>query len=189
MARSGAITRNNLLDRSQLPGQYRMRLIRKAGMYLSLFLIAAAYCSRYWVSFVTRAGDMRGVRVVLVQDRRVVLVSHWYAPWAWTLPGGGVNRDETPEQAVIREAREETGFEVRSIAGEIGTYIGPMGKGDQLKVFYTEDFDGSRAFARNFEIVARDWFDIDHLPEDLAPANRRRIEAYRNGVRGETGRW
>lgn len=37
---------------------------------------------------------------------------------SWTLPGGGLNFGETPEDAVIREVEEETGFriEVRSIA-------------------------------------------------------------------------
>ena len=31
----------------------------------------------------------------------------------WTLPGGGIEFGEHPEEAVIREVREETGLEVR----------------------------------------------------------------------------
>jgi len=30
----------------------------------------------------------------------------------WTLPGGGVELDETVEQGVVREVREETGYDV-----------------------------------------------------------------------------
>jgi 8-oxo-dGTP pyrophosphatase MutT (NUDIX family) len=166
-----------------------MWLLRQAGFCLSLFLIAAAYRSRHYVSVLTRGGELRGVRIILEQDRRVVLVAHWYAPWAWTLPGGGVDPGETAEQAVIREVREETGFHVRSIAGQLGTYAGPLNKGDRLSVYLSSDFDGTVAFKRNREIIACAWFGLDDLPAGLAPASRRRLDAYRAGVRGETGRW
>jgi len=33
-------------------------------------------------------------------------------PWAWVLPGGGVELGETLEQSVIREIHEETGIKI-----------------------------------------------------------------------------
>lgn len=30
----------------------------------------------------------------------------------WTLPGGGIHDNETPEQAIVREVKEETGLDV-----------------------------------------------------------------------------
>src|ERR1700680_5060895 len=104
-----------------------MRIIRKIGMSLSLSLINGAHASRYWTMRLRGGTDIQGVRLIIVEDRKVILVSDWYAPGVWTLPGGGVDRNETPEEAAIREAREETGFSVRSIAGEIGTYTGRLG--------------------------------------------------------------
>ena len=164
-----------------------MHTIRKVGMYLSLTIISVVHAVRYWTSF--RTSSIQGVRIILVQDRKVVLVTHWYAPWTWTLPGGGVNKNEAPEAAAIRETKEETGFDVKSLAGEIGKYKGTWGRGAMIMVFYTGDFEGSLALTPNIEIMGRSWFDIDNLPEELSPANRRRIEAYRDGVRGEVGKW
>jgi len=177
---------------SRFPGRkfkfsYRMHLIRRFGMYLSLTIISVVHAVRYWTSF--RTSSIQGVRVILVKDRSVVLVTHWYAPWTWTLPGGGVNKNEAAEAAAIREVKEETGFDVKSLAGEIGKYKGTWGRGDMVMVFYTGDFEGSLTLTPNIEIMGRSWFDIDNLPEELSPANRRRIEAYRDGVRGEVGKW
>lgn len=156
-------------------------------MYLSLTIISVVHAVRYWTDF--RKSSIQGVRIILVRDRHVLLVTHWYAPWTWTLPGGGVDKNETPEQAAIREVKEETGFIVKSLAGEIGKYTGTWGRGDMVAVYYTDDFEGSLTLTPNIEIMGRSWFDIDNLPEEISPANRRRIEAYRRGVRGETGKW
>ena len=164
-----------------------MHTIRRIGMYLSLTIISVVHAVRYWTNF--SANSIQGVRIILVQDRKVVLVSHWYAPWTWTLPGGGVNKNESPENAAIRETQEETGFIVKSLAGEIGKYKGTLGRGDMVAVYYTGDFEGSLSLTPNIEIMGRSWFDIDNLPEEISPANRRRIEAYRDGVRGEVGKW
>lgn len=164
-----------------------IHLIRRFGTWLSLTLIWFTGALRYW----RRMNDstIQGARLIIVDERRVLLVSHWYAPWAWTLPGGGIDKNETPEEAAMREGFEETGLTIRSIGGEVGQYRGTWGKKDLIAVFWTGDFEGSLAMKPNFEIMARSWFDIDNLPEELSPANRRRILAYRDGIREERGRW
>lgn len=51
---------------------------------------------------------------VLVRDDhgRLLVVRTTYLGPGWMLPGGRVERDETPERAARRETREETGIEV-----------------------------------------------------------------------------
>jgi len=58
-----------------------------------------------------------GVGGVVVKDGRVLLVrrSGRYGRGNWQIPGGFIERDETIDQAVIREVREEAGVETEIV--------------------------------------------------------------------------
>jgi 8-oxo-dGTP diphosphatase len=58
-----------------------------------------------------------GVGALLVCEGRVLFVQRGEDPGKgrWTLPGGYVEEDETPDAAVVREVFEETGLRVRAI--------------------------------------------------------------------------
>ena len=51
----------------------------------------------------------RSVRVALLDDRNLVAVLYLGKLNFFTLPGGGIDKRETPEQALNREIQEETG--------------------------------------------------------------------------------
>lgn len=55
---------------------------------------------------------------VIVNERREILLSHWVGGH-WTLPGGGMDPGEHPEDAALREVTEETGYTAR-LTGLIG---------------------------------------------------------------------
>jgi 8-oxo-dGTP diphosphatase len=58
-----------------------------------------------------------GAVVLRAEDGAVLLVRRARAPGigSWTLPGGKVEPGETPEQAIVREVREETGLDVHPV--------------------------------------------------------------------------
>ena len=49
-----------------------------------------------------------GVRLLMIQENQVLLVKHVYED-QWYLPGGLVEKGETQDEAVRREALEEAG--------------------------------------------------------------------------------
>ncbi len=53
----------------------------------------------------------RGARAIIEKDGEVCLLFHEHSGHV-TLPGGGVHPDESPEEAVRREVREESGCDV-----------------------------------------------------------------------------
>ena len=54
------------------------------------------------------------VRGVVFRDGELLLVRE-RADGKWTLPGGWVEVGESPSEAVVREVREETGYETRTV--------------------------------------------------------------------------
>ncbi len=66
--------------------------------------------------------------VVTEQEGRVLLLRRAIEPayGSWVFPGGFVDRGEHPEQAAVREAREEAGVDVR-LESLLGIYSHPPG--------------------------------------------------------------
>lgn len=65
------------------------------------------------------------VGVVLRRRRAVMLRQTTQAGAMWTFPGGKVEEDETPEEAVVRELREEIGLYCR-VVRKIGERVHPI---------------------------------------------------------------
>jgi 8-oxo-dGTP pyrophosphatase MutT (NUDIX family) len=117
-----------------------------------------------------------GVRGLVTDEAgRVLLIQHTYVP-GWYMPGGGVERGETAEQALARELVEEAGVEVVGRPRLLSIHSNHVKfPGDHVLVYRIERWRPCAATSRG-EIHAVDWFAPDALPADVSPSTRRRIE-------------
>ena len=55
------------------------------------------------------------VAALIVHDKRIFATQRGYGEWKgwWEFPGGKVEPDETPEDALVREIREELATDIR----------------------------------------------------------------------------
>jgi 8-oxo-dGTP pyrophosphatase MutT (NUDIX family) len=146
----------------------------------NLYLGFRIYC------FIFRPIRM-GVRVMMLQDGKVWLVRQTYMP-GWFMPGGGIKKGETLDQAVRREAREETGAELGELT-LIGAYTNlTEWKSDHNILFICDNFDFKSK--PDSEIAELQAFALNELPDDLWPGHRRRLQEYQAGVKNpQFGRW
>jgi 8-oxo-dGTP pyrophosphatase MutT (NUDIX family) len=124
-----------------------------------------------------------GVRAVLLDQDRVLLIKHTYLP-GWQFPGGGVEPGETAEAAAARETMEETGYEISGRPDLYGLYLNRIaGVGrDHVAVFVWRDFHEARQFEPNVEIAESRWFPLSGLPDDVEPGTARRLREISSGL-------
>ena len=110
-----------------------------------------------------------GAGALLERAGRLLLVRRTREPFrgCWNLPAGYVEADEPPEEAAVREVREETGLEVVA-EGLAGVYFfadDPRGNG--ILIVYRGRETGGR-LAASAEGAAPTFFAHHELPEALA---------------------
>lgn len=64
------------------------------------------------------------VDIIIEVEGGIVLIERKNPPHGWAIPGGFVDYGETVEAAAVREAKEETGLDVR-LTGLLGVYSDP----------------------------------------------------------------
>ena len=116
--------------------------------------------------YATPKVDVRGI---VFRDDRILLISEIMDAGRWTVPGGWADVNETPAQAVVREVREESGFETRAVKllavydREQQGHVPPF-PFHVYKLFFLCELIGGEA-RPNEEASEIDFFARDALPE------------------------
>ncbi len=110
--------------------------------------------------------DVSGVKCVITDRGRVLLVRHTYGQPRWDLPGGTIKRREQPRDTARREMAEELGLTLERWA-DLGTLSGHADhRHDTMHCFHAELLDPALTVDRG-EIDEARWFARDGLPADL----------------------
>jgi 8-oxo-dGTP pyrophosphatase MutT (NUDIX family) len=119
---------------------------------------------RVWWS--VRRPALHGVKCVLTDKERVLLVRHTYGNRGWDLPGGNVRRREAVEKAASREMQEELGIRVEhwDALGDILRIS--YGCQDTLHCFHAE-LDNPALVLNGAEIDDAQWFPERELPAKI----------------------
>lgn len=120
--------------------------------------------------------------VLPTQNGQVLLARRGVPPYlgCWDIVGGFMEHDEAPEDAALREAREETGA-VMELLDLLGVYLDGSGYGPEgdttLNVYYVARIlQGDPQPAD--DVAELRWFAAGELPHDMAfPGHTHRVLA------------
>lgn len=120
------------------------------------------------------------------EHQRILCVRRAYGPKNWSTPGGKMEPNETPTQALVREVREETGYIVAP-----GKLVGVYSTAyqDDLVIFLEAIMISRDRWEPNEEISECAFFSRNELPQPMKVQTRRRvIDAFR-GLTGQLHEW
>ena len=111
------------------------------------------------------------VAIVLNTNNEILILDHFIRPGtSWGLPGGFIETGESPDQAIFRELKEETGLDlsmpellrIRTVRKHIEMlYFGRADGPVKLKTSEIRDFG---------------WFEKSSLPDGISDLQRRLIK-------------
>lgn len=112
-----------------------------------------------------------GVGVIIIRDEQVLLLKrkNVHGSGSWSTPGGHLDFGESPEECAIREAKEETGLDIRDIRFRAVTNDLFEAEGKHYITLWMEGecLSGEAVVNAAYEMSEVDWFAWDKLPEPL----------------------
>lgn len=114
----------------------------------------------YWFLFRPAAA---GVQCLIMCEGQVLLIRNTYGPRLWTIPGGGMQPGEQPEEAVRREVHEEVGITLGAVKF-LGLFTGSDEYRRDTVYAFTASVRSQSHTIDPGEILEARWFSVNALP-------------------------
>ncbi|MCU0660587.1 MAG: NUDIX hydrolase [Candidatus Pacebacteria bacterium] len=117
----------------------------------------------YW--FLVRPKTTGVKCLVQNQDNEYLLIKTTYSGDYWTIPGGGCHRNESLENATMREVKEEVGIDISELK-QLGSYTSEAEyKKDIVHLFFAKTHQ-TDIIKNQREISEAKWLNKDSLPQN-----------------------
>jgi len=103
---------------------------------------------------------------------KILLIQHSYAGQHWNLPGGGIKKGESLQDAAKREVLEETGVKVGDLK-QIDQFLRTREYKRDLITIFEGQAESKNIRIDEFEILDAGWFLPDYFPDELAGVAKR----------------
>jgi ADP-ribose pyrophosphatase YjhB (NUDIX family) len=121
--------------------------------------------------------------IIPYSGNKILLIERNTKPFVgyWALPGGRMDPNETIEQTIVREVKEETGLDV-TIVSKVGEYVEKGIKDEVDYEYYPTCFVvkpvGGEIKKQDSEIQEIKLFSLNELPKPLAFEHELMIKDY-----------
>jgi 8-oxo-dGTP diphosphatase len=115
-------------------------------------------------------GQTFGSYALIAKDSKILLLHRTTSHKVWEFPGGGIEFGESPEDAAVREAKEESGLDVRSEGLlSVNSHVTPQNN-HYIFFLYRCTIVGGKESASDEEHDMAGWFTADEMERlpDLA---------------------
>lgn len=104
----------------------------------------------------------KAVKCILIENGKVIITKYLKGRKTgyYDIPGGKIEENETPEEAVIREMKEETGINVSNLIKKGFFEVEYPDRRFVFDVFIAQKYEGN---PKDFEENTAEWIDIDEL--------------------------
>ncbi len=115
----------------------------------------------YWGIF---KPETYGVKVIIENNGKFLLVRNAYGSKRWTFPGGRIEKNEAAIAAAAREIREEVQLNISNLIFIDQIVSTSEGKRDNVSIFRASS-ESSEITSDEFEIEEAGWFAPENFPE------------------------